>query len=121
MEIKTIGVVGAGAMGNGIAQVCAQAGYTVIMSDREEAFVQRGLGTIQKSLGKLAEKGKFSAEERDAIYGRITPSTSLQDLAQADLVIEAVFERFEVKRDVLGQLDSICRPETILASNTSSI
>jgi 3-hydroxybutyryl-CoA dehydrogenase len=121
MEIKTIGVVGAGAMGNGIAQVCAQAGYTVIMNDREEAFVQRGLGTIQKSLGKLAEKGKFSAEERDAIYGRITPSTSLQDLAQADLVIEAVFERFEVKRDVLGQLDAICRPETILASNTSSI
>ncbi len=121
MDIQTIGVVGAGAMGNGIAQVCAQAGFHVIMNDREDAFVQRGLGTIQKSLGKLAEKGKFSADERDAIYGRITPSTDLTDLAAADLVIEAVFEKFEVKRELLGRLDTICRPATILASNTSSI
>jgi 3-hydroxybutyryl-CoA dehydrogenase len=121
MDIKTIGVVGAGTMGNGIAQVCAQAGYNVIMNDREDAFVQRGLGSISKSLGKLAEKGKFSAEERDTIYGRITPSTALEDLSRADLVIEAVFEKLEVKRDVLARLDAICRPETILASNTSSI
>jgi 3-hydroxybutyryl-CoA dehydrogenase len=121
MDIKTIGVVGAGTMGNGIAQVCAQAGYNVIMNDREDAFVQRGLGSISKSLGKLAEKGKFSAEERDAIYGRITPSTALEDLSRADLVIEAVFEKLEVKREVLARLDAICRPETILASNTSSI
>jgi 3-hydroxybutyryl-CoA dehydrogenase len=121
MDIKTIGVVGAGTMGNGIAQVCAQAGYHVIMNDREDAFVQRGLSSISKSLGKLAEKGKFSAEERDAIYGRITPSTTLEDLSRADLVIEAVFEKLEVKRDVLARLDAICRPETILASNTSSI
>jgi 3-hydroxybutyryl-CoA dehydrogenase len=121
MDIKTIGVVGAGTMGNGIAQVCAQAGYNVIMNDREDAFVQRGLSSISKSLGKLAEKGKFSAEERDAIYGRITPSTTLEDLSRADLVIEAVFEKLEVKRDVLARLDAICRPETILASNTSSI
>jgi 3-hydroxybutyryl-CoA dehydrogenase len=121
MDIKTIGVVGAGTMGNGIAQVCAQAGYDVIMNDREDAFVQRGLSSISKSLGKLAEKGKFSAEERDAIYGRITPSTTLEDLSRADLVIEAVFEKLEVKRDVLARLDAICRPETILASNTSSI
>jgi 3-hydroxybutyryl-CoA dehydrogenase len=121
MDIKTIGVVGAGTMGNGIAQVCAQAGYNVIMNDREDAFVQRGLSSISKSLGKLAEKGKFSAEERDAIYGRITPSTALEDLSRADLVIEAVFEKLEVKRDVLARLDAICRPETILASNTSSI
>jgi 3-hydroxybutyryl-CoA dehydrogenase len=121
MDIKTIGVVGAGTMGNGIAQVCAQAGYNVIMNDREDAFVQRGLGSISKSLGKLAEKGKFSAEERDTIYGRITPSTALEDLSRADLVIEAVFEKLEVKREVLARLDAICRPETILASNTSSI
>ncbi len=121
MDIKTIGVVGAGTMGNGIAQVCAQAGYSVIMNDREDAFVQRGLSSIGKSLGKLAEKGKFSAEERDAIYGRITPSTALEDLRRADLVVEAVFEKLEVKRDVLARLDTICRPETILASNTSSI
>jgi len=121
MDIQTIGVVGAGAMGNGIAQVCAQAGFRVLMNDRETAFVQRGLGTIQKSLAKLAEKGKFSADERDAIYGRITPSTDLADLAAADLVIEAVFEKFEVKRELLGRLDTICRPATILASNTSSI
>ena len=72
-------------------------------------IVQRGLDTIQKSLGKLAEKGKFSAEERDAICGRITPSTDLEDLAAADLVIEAVFEKFEVKSDVLARLDAICR------------
>jgi 3-hydroxybutyryl-CoA dehydrogenase len=121
MDIQTIGVVGAGTMGNGIAQVCAQAGYHVIMNDREDAFVQRGLSSISKSLGKLAEKGKFSAEERDAIYGRITPSTTLEDLSRADLVIEAVFEKLEVKRDVLARLDAGCRPETILASNTSSI
>jgi 3-hydroxybutyryl-CoA dehydrogenase len=121
MDIQTIGVVGAGAMGNGIAQVCAQAGYDVIMNDREDAFVQRGLSSISKSLGKLADKGKFSAEERDAIYDRITPSTDLEDLRRADLVIEAVFEKLEVKRDVLARLDAICRPETILASNTSSI
>ena len=121
MDIQTIGVVGAGAMGNGIAQVCAQAGFRVLMNDRETAFVQRGLGTIQKSLAKLAEKGKSSADERDAIYGRITPSTDLADLAAADLVIEAVFEKFEVKRELLGRLDTICRPATILASNTSSI
>ncbi len=121
MDIQTIGVVGAGAMGNGIAQVCAQAGFRVIMNDREDAFVQRGLGTIQKSLGKLVEKGKFSAEERDTIYGRITASTDLADMVGADLVIEAVFEKFEVKRDLLGRLDTICRPATILASNTSSI
>ncbi|MGI8587763.1 MAG: 3-hydroxybutyryl-CoA dehydrogenase [Chloroflexia bacterium] len=119
--IKTIGVVGAGAMGNGIAQVCAQAGFDVIMNDREDAFVRRGLGTIQKSLGKLAEKGKFGPEERDAIYARITPSTNIEDMAKADLVIEAVFEKFEVKKDLLGRLDGICRPGTILASNTSSI
>ncbi len=121
MDIQTIGVVGAGAMGNGIAQVCAQAGYDVIMNDREDAFVQRGLSSISKSLGKLADKGKFSAEERDAIYGRITPSTDLDVLRRADLVIEAVFEKLEVKREVLARLDAICRPETILASNTSSI
>jgi 3-hydroxybutyryl-CoA dehydrogenase len=121
MEIQTIGVVGAGAMGAGIAQVCAQAGYSVIMNDREDAFVQRGLGTIEKSLGKLTEKGKFTAEQRDAIFGRIRPSANLADVADAQLVIEAVFEKLEVKREVLGRLDGLCAPETILASNTSSI
>jgi 3-hydroxybutyryl-CoA dehydrogenase len=121
MEIQTIGVVGAGAMGAGIAQVCAQAGYAVIMNDREDAFVQRGLGTIEKSLGKLTEKGKFTAEQRDAIFGRIRPSANLADVADAQLVIEAVFEKLEVKREVLGRLDGLCVPQTILASNTSSI
>lgn len=121
MDIRTIGVVGAGTMGNGIAQVCAQAGYAVIMNDREDAFVQRGLGTIQKSLNKLAEKGKVSAEERDAIFGRVTPSTDLADLARCNLVIEAVFEKFEVKKDLLERLDALCPPETLFASNTSSI
>jgi len=121
MEIETIGVVGAGAMGNGIAQVCAQAGYKVIMNDREDAFVQRGLATIEKSLSKLTENGKFTPAHRDAIFGRIRPSTDLADVADAQLVIEAVFEKLEIKREVLGRLDGLCAPETILASNTSSI
>ncbi len=121
MDITTIGVVGAGTMGNGIAQICAQAGYRVIMNDREDAFVQRGLDTIGKSLAKLAERGKITADDQQTIRGRIEPSTQLEDLTAAQIVIEAVFEKFEVKRDVLAQLDGICPQDAILASNTSSI
>src|SRR5689334_2042929 len=121
MDIKTIGVVGAGSMGNGIAQVCAAAGYTVIMHDRAEEYVQRGLSTIQGSIGKFVEKGKMSAEDRDALLARLTTTTRLEDLAAADLVIEAVFEDFDVKKDVLIKLDDLVRPDAIIASNTSSI
>src|SRR5258708_1506848 len=94
MEIQTIGVIGAGAMGSGIAQVCATAGYRVIMQDRADEYIQRGLDTIRGSVGKFVEKGKMSAEDRDALLGRLQASTALEDLAAADLVIEAVFENF---------------------------
>ena len=121
MEIKTIGVIGAGSMGNGIAQVCAAGGFDVIMHDRADEYVQRGLDTIRGSVGKFVDKGKMSAEDRAALLGRITPTTNLADMARADLVIEAVFEDFDVKKDVLMRLDEIVRPECIVASNTSSI
>ena len=121
MEIKTIGVVGAGSMGNGIAQVCAAAGYTVIMHDRAEEYVQRGLSTIESSIGKFVEKGKLTPEDRDALLGRLTTTTRLEDMAAVDLVIEAVFEDFDVKKEVLTKLDEIVSAEAIIASNTSSI
>jgi 3-hydroxybutyryl-CoA dehydrogenase len=121
MEIKTIGVVGAGSMGNGIAQVCAAAGYTVIMHDRAEEYVQRGLSTIESSIGKFVEKGKLTPEDRDALLGRLTTTTRLEDMAAVDLVIEAVFEDFDVKKEVLSKLDEIVAAEAVIASNTSSI
>jgi 3-hydroxybutyryl-CoA dehydrogenase len=121
MEIKTIGVVGAGSMGNGIAQVCAAAGYPVIMHDRAEEYVQRGLSTIESSISKFVEKGKLTPDDRDALLGRLTTTTRLEDMAAVDLVIEAVFEDFDVKKDVLSKLDEIVAAEAIIASNTSSI
>ena len=121
MDIKTIGVIGAGSMGNGIAQVCAANGFTVIMQDRADEYVQRGLSTIRSSLGKFVEKGKLSAEDRDAIMGRLTATTNLADMKSADLVIEAVFEDFDVKKEVLMRLDEIVGADCIIASNTSSI
>jgi 3-hydroxybutyryl-CoA dehydrogenase len=121
MNIQTIGVIGAGSMGNGIAQVCASAGYQVIMHDRTDEYVQRGLDTIRTSAGKFVEKGKMTAEDRDAILGRITTTTNLADMARAELVIEAVFEDFDVKKDVLTRLDEVVGPDCIIASNTSSI
>ncbi len=121
MDIQTIGVVGAGSMGNGIAQVCASGGYRVIMHDRTPEYVQHGLATIQSSVGKFVDRGKMSAADRDAVLERITTTTRLEDMAPADLVIEAVFEDFEVKKDVLIKLAAIVHHETILASNTSSI
>jgi 3-hydroxybutyryl-CoA dehydrogenase len=108
-------------MGNGIAQVCAAAGYRVIMQDRADEYVQRGLDTIRTSVGKFVEKGKMAAEERDALLGRLTTTTDLADMAHADLVIEAVFEDFDVKQDVLKRLDATVGPDCIIASNTSSI
>jgi 3-hydroxybutyryl-CoA dehydrogenase len=108
-------------MGNGIAQVCAAAGYTVIMHDRAEEYVQRGLSTIESSIGKFVEKGKLTPEDRDALLGRLTTTTRLEDMAAVDLVIEAVFEDFDVKKEVLSKLDEIVSAEAIIASNTSSI
>jgi 3-hydroxybutyryl-CoA dehydrogenase len=120
-EIQTIGVVGAGTMGHGIAQVAAQAGYQVVLVDVAPEALARGVAQIGKGLGRLVEKGKLPAEERDAALARVQPAGELAALADADLVVEAVVERQDVKEKVLGDLDRTCSPETILATNTSSI
>lgn len=121
MEIKTFGVIGAGQMGNGIAQVAAMSGVQVIMNDIKEEFVQRGLANIKGILKKNVDKGKMSAEEMDGVLGRIKTSVSLEDLAAADYVVEAATENEPIKFKIFRDLDSICPPQTILASNTSSI
>ena len=119
--MKTIMVIGAGQMGGGIAQVAAQAGYSVILNDIKDEFVMRGLGIIQKNLSRSIEKGKLTAEDKEVILSRITKSTSLQDAAAADLVIEAAVENMAIKAQVFSQLDVICPEHTILSTNTSSL
>jgi 3-hydroxybutyryl-CoA dehydrogenase len=121
MEIRTIGVVGAGTMGNGIAQVAAAAGLATVLVDASAAALERGLAAIEKSLGRLEAKGKLAAGQAGEIRGRIVAGGGLEALAGADLVVEAVVERYEVKREVLGELDRQVGPEAILATNTSSI
>ncbi|MFH0976937.1 MAG: 3-hydroxyacyl-CoA dehydrogenase family protein [Spirochaetota bacterium] len=121
MEIKTIGVVGAGSMGNGIAQVAAQAGYNVVMRDIEDRFVDNGMKNIDKMLSKSVEKGKMSADDKKAVMGRIRGTTKMEDLKNVDFVIEVVLEIMDVKKKVFAELDQITRPEVILASNTSSM
>jgi len=120
MAINSIFVVGAGTMGNGIAQTAAVSGYQVTMMDVAEEYVQRGKTTIQKSVEKLAEKGKLSAEQKAAALA-IRDSTTHQDAASADLIIEAATENPELKTKLFKDLDSVAKPEAILASNTSSI
>ena len=119
--MKTIFVIGAGQMGSGIAQVAAQAGYSVILNDLKDDFVNRGLGIIEKNLSRSVEKGKLDSVEKDAILTRLTPSTSLQDATAADLVIEAAVENMAIKAQIFSQLDVICPAHAILASNTSSL
>ncbi len=121
MEIKVIGVVGSGQMGSGIAQVAAASGLSVIMHDIQDAFVERGFSTIDKSLGRLVKKEKISEEEQKAILGRIEGTTSLEDMIKADFVVEAATENENLKLKIFGDLDGFCREETILSSNTSSI
>jgi 3-hydroxybutyryl-CoA dehydrogenase len=121
MDIKTIGVIGAGQMGNGIAQVCAQAGYQVVMRDIEDRFVQKGLQAIQSNLGRLVKKEKMTQQDADAIMGRIKGTLKLEDLAQCDLIIEAILENTKLKREVYEELNKLCDPKAIFASNTSSI
>jgi 3-hydroxybutyryl-CoA dehydrogenase len=120
-QIQTIGVIGAGTMGHGIAQVAAQSGFAVVLVDIAPAALERGLAGIGKSLAKLVEKGKLTSEERAAALARLTASSELSDLAAADLVVEAVSEKLEVKLRVFQELDRICAPHAILSSNTSSI
>jgi len=121
MEIKTIGVVGAGQMGNGIVQVAAQSGFSVVMSDIADSFVQKGLGTISKNLGKMVEKGKIPPQKKEEIMGRIKGTLQVRDMAQTDFVVEAATENESLKLNIFKELDQVCRKEIILSSNTSSI
>jgi 3-hydroxybutyryl-CoA dehydrogenase len=119
--IETIGVVGAGTMGHGIAQVAAQSGFAVVIVDAAPAALERGVAQIGRGLERLVAKGKLAAEERERALGRITAAAGLEALAGAQLVVEAVVERLEVKQRVLAELDRVCPAATLLASNTSSI
>jgi 3-hydroxybutyryl-CoA dehydrogenase len=121
MEVKTFGVIGAGQMGNGIAQVAAAAGLNAIMLDIKEEFVQKGLANITKILTRSVEKGKLAAEEKAAILGRINTTTELKEMAKADFLVEAATENERVKFQLFKDLDEICPAHTILATNTSSI
>ena len=121
MEIRTIGVVGSGTMGNGIAHVAAQFGHAVILNDLEERFLARARETIGKNLQRGVDKGKMTAAEKDAVLSRIRTTTRFEDLAASDLVVEAVVENLATKQDVFRRLDDLTRPEAILATNTSSI
>ena len=116
-----LAVVGAGLMGSGIAQVAAQAGWDVTMRDLDEASLRRGTDGIRDSLGRFAAKGKIAEEDVEAALARITTTTDLDALADADIVVEAVFEKLEVKHDVFRKLDKICKDGVVLATNTSAI
>jgi 3-hydroxybutyryl-CoA dehydrogenase len=118
---EIFGVIGAGTMGNGIAQTAANAGYQVIMCDVEEAFVKKGFSTIEKSLDRFVKKETMTEEQKKEVLGRIKTTTSLEDLKDCFIAVEAVTENFEVKKQIFQKLDEITSPEAILASNTSSI
>ena len=121
MNIKTVGVIGAGTMGNGIAHVFAKSGYAVVLIDVEQRFLDRGLETIKKNLEREVAKEKITAAIRDAAVANIKPTTDRSALANCDFVVEAASERFEIKSELFRDLDTLCRPEVILSSNTSSI
>jgi 3-hydroxybutyryl-CoA dehydrogenase len=121
MTIKNVGVVGAGTMGNGIAQVFAHAGFSVRLVDVAQPMLDRARATIEKSLAKFVEKNKLTAADRDATLGRLTTSVAIDALADADYVVEAIIEDPAAKRELFAGLDAMTRPHTILASNTSSI
>ncbi len=122
MDIKTFGIIGAGQMGNGIAQVAAQiGGLHVIMNDIADQFVEKGLDTITKNLDRLVAKDKLTADQKTEILGRIKKSTNLEDMKDADFVVEAAVEREDLKLNIFRKLDEVCKPGLILATNTSSI
>jgi 3-hydroxybutyryl-CoA dehydrogenase len=120
-QLRQLGVLGAGTMGNGIAQAFAAAGYPVIMRDIKPEFLDRGMATIAKSLERLTARGKLPADARDATLARIRPTTEMKDLAPCDLVVEAVLENYDLKAEIIHQLDAICGETAIFATNTSSI
>ncbi|WP_342600112.1 3-hydroxybutyryl-CoA dehydrogenase [Psychrobacillus sp. FSL H8-0483] len=121
MTIQKVMVIGAGQMGSGIAQVCAQAGYTVKLNDREEQFYDRGIQTITKNLSRQVEKGRMTEDEKQAVLNNITMSLSIEDANDVDIVIEAAIENMEIKQSIFKQLDEITPKHTILATNTSSL
>jgi 3-hydroxybutyryl-CoA dehydrogenase len=121
MEIKTIGVVGAGQMGNGIVQVASQSGFRVVMSDIADSFVQKGLNTISKNLDRMVEKGKINAQTKNEVMGRIKGTIQIKEMAEVDFVVEAATENETLKLNIFKELDQTCRKEIILSSNTSSI
>ena len=119
--MKKIGVLGTGTMGAGIIQVCAQKGYEVVMRARHESSIEKGLATVKKNLDKMVAKGKIEQAEADEIFGRVHGSTDINIIADADLVIEAATEDMEAKKALFAQLNEICKPDTIIATNTSSL
>jgi len=121
MEIRKVGVVGCGFMGSGIVQVCAQSGYEVMVTDMSEQILSKGIATIEYYLNRGVDKGKMSWQDKDLTRSRIKGSITLKDLDDRDLVIEAIPEDMGLKTKVLGELDSICRPDTILCTNTSCL
>ncbi len=121
LEIRHVGVLGAGTMGNGIAQAFAAAGYPVTMRDIKPEYVDRGMATIAKSLERLTARGKLPADARDATLARVRPTTEIKDLAPCDLVVEAVLENYDLKAGIIRELDAICGEAAIFATNTSSI
>jgi 3-hydroxybutyryl-CoA dehydrogenase len=121
MAIQHVGIVGAGTMGNGIAQVFAQSGFTVTLIDVVQPMLDRARTTIEKSLAKFVEKGRMSTTDRDAALGRLSTGTTLDRLAGVDYVVEAIVENADAKRELFASLDSLTQPDVILASNTSSI
>jgi 3-hydroxybutyryl-CoA dehydrogenase len=121
MAIQKVGVLGCGLMGSGIAQIAAQAGYETVVREVEQKFLDKGLAGIEKSLAKFVEKGKMSASDKDACIGRLKGTTSLEDLADCDIVIEAIIENAPLKKETYAALDKIVKPSAIFASNTSSL
>ena len=121
MTIRKVGVLGAGLMGSGIAEVCAKTGYDTVVREVDEALVRTGVSRIEASLNKAVEKGKLTAADRDAAWKRISSTTRLEDLAACDLIVEAIVENLDAKKETYRTLDAACQPSTIFCSNTSSL
>ena len=121
MEIRKVGVLGCGLMGSGIAQVAATAGFDTVVKEVSDEFINKGFAGIEKSLSRFADKGTITADQQREIRGRLSGTTNFDDLADCDIIIEAIIENLEEKRNTYRQLDALCKPETIFASNTSSL
>jgi 3-hydroxybutyryl-CoA dehydrogenase len=121
MQIKKVGVLGCGLMGSGIAQVSASAGFETVVKEVSDELIAKGFSGIEKSLAKFAEKGAITADQQKEIRGRLSGTTAFTDLADCDIIIEAIIENLDEKRSTYSQLDALCKPETIFASNTSSL